>query len=294
MQKIMFIKDYKANDKLRASFNELANDVFGISFEEWYQKGFWNERYIPYSFIMDEQIIANVSVNLLNIIINGEEKNALQIGTVMTHPDYRHKGLSGKLMRIVLEEYENICDFIYLFANDTVLDYYPKFGFEIVEESQFFYDDFLPAPNRTPLKKLDGNNEADLRFIYEFAKERLPVSITFGSTNSHGILMFYCLSVFRNNLYYLEEDNVIVVFVEDGETLHIYDLITKERYSLFKILNKIVPSGTKKVLLHFTPDEENLLDVKSCPFKEGETLFIRRKKDVPLPAAFKHPLLSQA
>ncbi|PKR82728.1 GNAT family N-acetyltransferase [Heyndrickxia camelliae] len=294
MQNIKFIKDYKAKDKLRSSFNELANHVFGISFEEWYQKGFWNERYIPYSYVLAEKVIANVSVNLLDFMVNGEKKSAIQIGTVMTHPDFRHQGLSGKLMRKVLEEYENKCDFIYLFANDTVLDYYPKFGFEVIEETQFFYDNLPSASNPTTLKILDGHDEMDLQFIYEFAKNRVPVSLTFGSTNSHSILMFYCLSVFQNNLYYLEEDNVILIFAEEDETLHIYELIAKEKCSVEKILHKIVPLGIKKIILHFTPDSENLLNVKKHPCKNGETLFVKSKGELSFPDAFKHPLLSQA
>ncbi|GIO00553.1 hypothetical protein J5TS2_12210 [Brevibacillus halotolerans] len=56
----------------------------------------------------------------------------------MTHPDYRNKGLSGKLMHYIIDKYEKECDFIYLFANETVLDFYPKFGFEKLQESSFY------------------------------------------------------------------------------------------------------------------------------------------------------------
>lgn len=45
-----FIKDYKQDDARRASFNRLADSIFGIQFEEWYQQGFWNDNYICYSF----------------------------------------------------------------------------------------------------------------------------------------------------------------------------------------------------------------------------------------------------
>lgn len=294
MNNITFIKAYKENNKLRSSFNELANSVFGIRFEEWYQYGFWNERYIPYSYVLDDKVIANVSINLINFFINGEEKHAVQIGTVMTHPDFRGQGLSGKLMRKVIEDYEKKCDFMYLFANDTVLNYYPKFGFKSVKENQFYCDNYISGTKDTPLKKLDGNNPVDLRFIYEFAKDRLPVSQIFGSVNSHGILMFYCSSVFKNNLYYLEEDNVIVIINDEEETFHIYDLITKEKFCMNKILNKIVPAGMKKVLFHFTLDADTQLSIKSKPYEEGETLFIRNIGDVHFPESFKHPLLSQA
>lgn len=45
-------------------------------------------------FYTDDQIIANVSVKKMDLEVNGESKRALQIGTVMTHPEHRGKGLS--------------------------------------------------------------------------------------------------------------------------------------------------------------------------------------------------------
>jgi hypothetical protein len=45
------IKDYKHNEKLRNSFNQLAINTFGIEFETWYKHGFWTEKYIHYSII---------------------------------------------------------------------------------------------------------------------------------------------------------------------------------------------------------------------------------------------------
>lgn len=40
-------------------------------------------------------------------------------------------------MNKVLEEYENKYDYMYLFANESVLDFYHKFGFKPVEEHLF-------------------------------------------------------------------------------------------------------------------------------------------------------------
>ena len=41
------IKNYQNNSALRQSFNELAQKTFGLSFESWYQNGFWRNNYIP-------------------------------------------------------------------------------------------------------------------------------------------------------------------------------------------------------------------------------------------------------
>ncbi|MCQ6267704.1 hypothetical protein M1K46_18905 [Fictibacillus sp. WQ 8-8] len=42
------ISNYKDHDRLRCSFNNLAQKTFGISFEQWYQAGYWTDKYIIY------------------------------------------------------------------------------------------------------------------------------------------------------------------------------------------------------------------------------------------------------
>ena len=42
-------------------------------------------------------------------------------------------------MEWILQNWSDRCDGIYLFANDTVLDFYPKFGFLPAEEAQVFF-----------------------------------------------------------------------------------------------------------------------------------------------------------
>lgn len=74
MQELIFMKNYKNNEVLRKSFFELAVNTFEINFEDWYQQGYWGERYIPYSYVDGDQVIANVSVNILELIIHGEKK----------------------------------------------------------------------------------------------------------------------------------------------------------------------------------------------------------------------------
>ena len=166
MAELTFYKDYKNNEELRKSFNDLATLVFGLSFEDWYQKGYWNNRYIPFSYVEEEKVIANVSVNLLDFVIEGEKKRAIQIGTVMTYPAYRNRGLAASLLNKVLKEYENQYDYFYLFANQNVLGFYPKFGFTAVDEYQFSMNYSKSYTDKKGIRKLDGNNCDDLSFIY--------------------------------------------------------------------------------------------------------------------------------
>lgn len=55
----------------------------------------------------------------------------------MTDCEYRNKGISRKLMDKVLQDWKDKCDAIYLYANDSVLDFYPKFGFIKAKEYQY-------------------------------------------------------------------------------------------------------------------------------------------------------------
>lgn len=92
MQELHFVKGYRDNDTLRTSFFELAASTFGIHFEEWYQQGCWGKGYVPFSYVDGDQVVANVSVNLLELIIHGEKHKAIQVGTVMTHLITGNKG----------------------------------------------------------------------------------------------------------------------------------------------------------------------------------------------------------
>ncbi|ENQ3105238.1 Acetyltransferase (GNAT) domain-containing protein [Bacillus sp. 491mf] len=293
MSQLYFIKDYKHNEALRKSYCELTNNIFGISFEEYYLKGFWNNRYIPFSYVHEDTVIANVSVNVLDLVIDGKNKKAIQIGTVMTHPNYRNQGLSAALMNKVLEEYDGTYDFIYLFANKNVLDFYPKFGFKAVNEYEFSMDFSLKESLNTNIHKLDITNIKDRHFIYEFATKRVPVSQIFSTKNAQHIFMFYCLHVFPHDIYYLEPEDVIVIFKRELEQIHIFDIVSKRGLEIQHILTKIADHSTKKIVFHYTPDYENI-QIESSIFNGSEVLFVKSASNEDFPIHIKHPITSQA
>ncbi|WP_413301798.1 GNAT family N-acetyltransferase [Bacillus sp. 1P10SD] len=292
MEGLKFEKGYKENETLRESFNELALNTFGIEFETWYQHGYWTDKYQPYSFIDQGRVVANVSVNLLNLVIEGESRRAIQIGTVMTHPDYRNQGLSRKLMEIVLEDFRHV-DLIYLFANQTVLDFYPKFGFKAVEEVQFSMNYEYKPTNQSRIRKLDGTKPEDLSFIYTLAANRKSVSKIFGTASSEELLMFYSIMVFSHDLYYLEDEKVLVIFQKEDDTIHLYDIVSTEEVDIQLILNKITSPEIRKIVFHFHLDNQAFLLTNEI-YQSSNVLFVKNLTNVTLPEKFKHPITSQA
>lgn len=87
------VKNVRNSETLRKSFNELAIETFDLDFEDWYQNGFWRDKYIPYSMVIDGKVAANVSVNRTDMLWNGRRKHLIQLGTVMTKKAYRNRGL---------------------------------------------------------------------------------------------------------------------------------------------------------------------------------------------------------
>ena len=138
------ISNYMTDDTCRHMLNELTANTFGFNFESWVTQEYFEGDYIPYSFMKDGKIISNVSANRMKFMQNGAMKYYVQIGTVMTDESYRKQGLAAKLMKHVIEEYEQECDGIYLFGDLGALEFYQKLGFKTENQYRYYVkDEFL-------------------------------------------------------------------------------------------------------------------------------------------------------
>ncbi|HBM3816804.1 TPA: GNAT family N-acetyltransferase [Listeria innocua] len=270
------ISDYKDNKMYRDSFNKLAESTFDINFEEWFQKGFWNDKYICYSYLDKNEIIANVSINKMDLIYQGKDCKALQIGTVMTHPEYRGQGLMNQLLNHVITKYEHDYDFLYLFANDSVLDFYPKFGFERVEESSFTVDASSLKKKFSKIKKLNPVNKTDFQLIQRIVSERVPLSSTLDVKNSEDLLMFYLLIALKNDIYYIEEIDAIVLFEREETDLYVLDILSVKKLDVVEVLSYLLSDGIMTIHLLFTPEKDTRIDAAYI-IETEDILFVRPK-----------------
>ena len=122
------------DDSSRQLLNELTLKIFGFDFDGWVKGGYFEGDYIPYSFVENGKMLSNVSANRMHFLQKGVEKFYIQIGTVMTDEAFRKKGLAGRLLEHVVNEYEKDCDGIYLFGNLNACDFYLKNGFKITNQ----------------------------------------------------------------------------------------------------------------------------------------------------------------
>jgi len=255
---LRLISDYKNINKYRSSFNELAGEVFEIDFEPWYKAGFWNERYVCYSYAAGDVVVSNISVNKMDLIINGETKSAIQIGTVMTRSDYRKKGLSSDLMNIVLNEYTSKCDFIYLFANESAYGFYPGFGFKELGETSFAFKPEFSGMKGPAIRRLDINNNKDYEILKRLSFKSAPVSKKFGVMNYSHLIMFYCLSYYADAIYYIDDIDAVVIYRIENGSLYLYDILCGNGADLEIIINALSEdmrkTAAQKIVFMFTPD----------------------------------------
>ena len=242
--------NFKHDKEIRTSFNNLTQDTYGFNFEDWYKNGYWGDSYIPYALLDEKRVISNVSVNVIDFIIEGEKKIGIQIGTVMTDKDYRKQGLNRYIMEYVLDEWKEKSDFIYLFANDRVLDFYPKFNFMAVNEYQ--YSKLITSSKDSKVKKLNMAEVKDREFLVGRIKKSKPGSKLSMHGNS-SLIMFYCTSFMKESVYYLEDLDAVVIAEYEEDTLYLNEIFSNIDVNLNDIVEEMVRKDTKKVVLGFTP-----------------------------------------
>lgn len=279
------------NPQLKQSFFNLAQETFSIQFEQWDALGYWKDTYCPYALEENGEIVANVSTSVGTLILDGNYYQTVQIGTVMTKKSHRNRGLAARLMDIVLEDVKHV-DFVYLFANDTVFDFYPKFGFEKRQQVSYRFDKTALNVQPTEIKKLDITDEKSRQLLYDTMTHRMPVSLKLGMLQNEDIQMFHAVTHLKNNIYSAPKLNAFVVAEELEDRIVIMDIISKYPVNLFDVLKQL-PIKQATVELGFEVDISPI-EFKQILNVESGTMFVREQKDTPFPNYIAFPVTAMA
>lgn len=269
-----FLVGYQQESQYRAAFNNLVEKIFGLSFEAWYKAGYWNEKYRPYTLFDGERAVANIAVNIMDFNTFGEQQRYIQIGTVLTDEEYRNQKLSRFLMEQILNEWHKKCDFIYLFANNSVLELYPKFGFSPVTEYEYFKSVKRRVASRN-FKKLNMEMQSNRDILYDYAKN----SKVFGKLSMRenaDLVMFYCISFLKESVYYIKSLDVIAVAKFASNQLHLWDVFGSIEVELDQIIDSLVNIEIDEIVLGFTPKDGSTYAMREI--SGADKLFIQKDK----------------
>ncbi len=279
MKEFELRKAYQKEDGLRHSFNQLAYQTFGLDFEDWYQKGYWGENYIPYSIVVKGEVVANVSVNPMTFWEGEEKKHFIQLGTVMTRGDYRNQGLIRRLMEEIEKDYAGKAEGSYLFANSSVLEFYPKFGYE--KEAEYQYSKKVWFDGERTALKVPMKEKKDWDKL-ERAMRKSSRHSRFEMVDNGQLILFYVTKFMQENVYYIEECNSYVIAEIEGENLLLHAVYCNEsNASILKspVLDSVIQAFGKEirmVTLGFVPVDEKGYTVSEFK-QEDTTLFVKGK-----------------
>lgn len=265
-------KNYQNNETLRNSFNKLAESTFGLNFESWYKNGLWRENYIPYSIIENDTVVSNVSVNITDMCFDSKKYNLIQLGTVMTDKSHRNKGLIRILINEIEKDFANKVDGFYLFANDEVVNFYPKFGY--TKSDEFQYSKTVSLIKNSSLKKLSVNTKQDFNHIEDIINNSRCFG-KFEMINNSGLIMFYLTSFMQESVYYSQKLDACIIADIDGEDLLIHNVFSKNTLSENDIIFEF-GKEIKNVTFGFTPNNTYGMTCQKI-FEEDTTFFVKGK-----------------
>ncbi|MBQ9887207.1 MAG: GNAT family N-acetyltransferase [Lachnospiraceae bacterium] len=271
MNNYKLIKNYRENDELRLSLNGLAKKTFGLDFEGWYRNGYWKDNYNPYSIVVDGRVVSNVSVNTIDIVWDGEVKHFIQLGTVMTDEAYRNKGLMKIIMKEIENDYKGV-DGMYLYANDSVLNFYPKFGFK--QSSEYKYSKSVEITKQRSMKQVPMADRQAWDKLVKIINKSVPCG-RFEMTGNSGLIMFYITNFMQECVFYDKALDVYVIAEPEDENLLIHNVFSEKPVKLDKVIEAF-GSEIKHVELGFTPYDCEDYDCELIN-EEDTTFFVKGK-----------------
>lgn len=272
------------NDRdYEALFDDLIQEVFGFSFEPWLEHKLWDERYESYSIISDNKMLSNLCIFKTDMIVQGQEVKANQFGAVCTRKSEQGKGLSRLLMEHVLNIYKDTPAF--LFSNESVIDFYPRFGFKQIQTYRPIIETTIYNDPGTA-KKLTATDPIVKNIIYN----RTGNSKTFDCLNTASIQMFHMLMGYPGDIYSLPTLETIIIAQQNDTELFIADIISIKPITFEKIKTELPFRGIEEVEFGFNPD---WLEVTPTwePVDKNEVMFFT-KGDLNPPKNFRFPTTS--
>ncbi|EOQ08694.1 acetyltransferase [Bacillus cereus VDM021] len=293
MGNLILFENFFVEESKKEPLFQLFEEVFRIpvqTLQNFEANGFWDTTYKPFSYLQEGQVIANVSMFSLPMFVNGERIYAAGIQSVMTHPEYRRKGLMKQLLCKVLQEIDTKYECAILFTEKPEL--YEPFGFRVVQEylMTLSYENILP--HSSSLRKLNFYDEKDMELIKEIIENAQQLSMEFSTLNYRSSFYFNMYDAkWNEKLYYSKKLDALIVFEVKNQVLKLFGIFAQ----IFPILDDIcaeISEPFTEIEFYFYPDELGLEEVACKEFQSETYLMIRGGKKIDF-KGYKFPVLTE-
>lgn len=282
--------DHRSDVAWHRAFIDYVPRVFSrASFKGWYELAGWDEGYRSVAIADDDEIVANASVQRMKIVLQGREITGWQLGAVGVITKWRGKGLQREIMPRALA-LADADDLVFLFANDDVLGFYPRYGFRRVVEHVYVADVSI-TPSARRLRRLALSSKLDRELMLRVARSARPVTARFGAQDYGGVLLWYWTNYYPDNFYYDDRNDAVIVIEQKPDMIRVCDVQSAGTVNLPELLSGAITEPIARLEFGFTP-EAFWPDARPSHAYTDSPLFVRG--DFTLPATpFKYPVMAQ-
>lgn len=235
----------------QAPWCRLIRSVFTrAGFERWIEWGCWGADYQACAWFEGGRPVANVSRTRMRLLLDGGERDGWQFGAVCTAPDQRGRGLARRLMDAALADCGD--DPVLLFANPTVLDFYPRFGF-VAREEWIFEAAHRAAPGAVLAPILDPGDPEVRALVRRLAATGRPCTQRFGA-RGHGDLVLWYLANGFAPAPRQPAPGVLVSCTREDDCLAIHEVLADADVDLAALIPQLIDAPVRRLRFGFTPE----------------------------------------
>ena len=219
----------------------------------WRDRGGWTENYEVFALVDGDRIVSTVGRTRMRLVIHGETQTGYQLGAVATLAQYRRRGFARQLLDWVVEGVDEPGQPIILFANRSVIDFYPRFGFRRIPQLRFTAPvSIMPAGTRA--RRCDPASAADRSILADLCARARPTGSPLTARDYFPVLLWH-LSCRPLVALWLPAFDAAVVAVADGDRLVVHDLIASQPFDLHLVLPALVAHPVTELEFCFNPGD---------------------------------------
>jgi len=257
---------HRSPANLHAALDDLLQETFGFTLAGWRALGHWTADYTCWALVEEGRALANAGVYRMEMRVSGETQAWMQIGAVATRRARRGEGLSRRILDEILARHPNTPFF--LFANDSVVDFYPRFGFRRLPDHQprlalqprLFQprqDCGWNSPAGGPgagewlaMRKLAADDPAVTRYL----NGRAVFSNRLDCANAAPVNWFHLLGEYADCIYEIPALDALIVARQNGERLSLVDVVALRPLAFAELAPCLGFAGVREIRFGFNPD----------------------------------------
>ena len=213
----------------------------------WRDRGGWTEDYEVFALVDNGNIVSTIGRSRMRLVIEGEDWKGYQLGAVATLERYRGRGLARQLMEWVIASLDEVDQSIILFANSSVLAFYPRFGFKRLPQRRSVATIALhPAGMQAP--RCDLSNPSDRARLAALCAKARPTQGRLTARDYYWLALWN-LTGEPTILAWVPEYDAAVVFMVENDRLVIHDILTAQPFDLRLIAPMLITHPVTEVEL---------------------------------------------